>query len=357
MPSAQKIGWAQLRVGIMAAIALAILGALIFLLTGTKKLFTSDTIIYTYLPDSSALARGAPVRLNGLHIGEVKKVELSGDKSPRRTIRVHLEVEKDMLKEIPVDSQAAIAAENVLGSKFINITRGIAGQIVQPGGEIQAQDTADIDQVMRQGNTLLVQLQQILRRVDAIVSLVEVGKGSIGKLLVDEELYNRLLAMINDGQKITKAMSTPQGTIGKLLYDDALYADFRKSLARVDTVLSELQEGRGTAGKLLKDEALYTDIRSTLGEVRKLVEDLNAGKGTAGKLLKSEELHNQLRTSMAKLDTMIDRINSGQGTIGQLLVNRQLYDTLNGATGEMQQLLKDIRANPAKFLRIKLALF
>jgi phospholipid/cholesterol/gamma-HCH transport system substrate-binding protein len=57
------------------------------------------------------------------------------------------------------------------------------------------------------------------------------------------------------------------------------------------------------------------------------------------------------------VDGIIDKINAGQGTIGQLLVNPQLYDTLNGATGEMQQLLKDIRANPKKFLRVKLALF
>ena len=39
------------------------------------------------------------------------------------------------------------------------------------------------------------------------------------------------------------------------------------------------------------------------------------------------------------------------------LVNPQLYDTLNGATGEMQQLVKAIRENPKKYLRIKLALF
>jgi phospholipid/cholesterol/gamma-HCH transport system substrate-binding protein len=341
----------------MAVFALLILGALVFLLTGTKKLFTSDALIYTFLPDSSALAKGSPVRLNGILVGEVKAVELSGDPNPRRTIRVHLEVERDQLRNIPVDSLAAIAAENVLGAKFINITRGRAPQSVQPGAEIAAEDTADIDDVMRQGNTLLVQLQGILKRVDAVVSLVEVGKGSIGKLLVDEELYDRLLAMINDGQKITRAMSSPQGTIGRLLYDDSLYSDFRQSLGRVDAMLSELQEGRGTAGKLLKDEALYQDIRSTLAEVRKVVEDLNAGKGTAGKLLKSEELHTQLRGSLERIDVMLDKINAGQGTVGQLLVNRQLYDTLNGMTGEMQQLIKDIRENPKKFLRIKLALF
>jgi phospholipid/cholesterol/gamma-HCH transport system substrate-binding protein len=73
--------------------------------------------------------------------------------------------------------------------------------------------------------------------------------------------------------------------------------------------------------------------------------------------LKSDELHNQLRVSMSKVDLMLDKINAGQGTIGQLLVNPQLYDSLNGATAEMQSLVKDIRANPKKFLRIKLALF
>ena len=69
---------------------------------------------------------------------------------------------------------------------------------------------------------MLTQLQGILKRVDAIVSLVEVGKGTIGKLLVDEELYNRIIAVVAEGQKVTRAMSTPQGTIGKLLYEDTL---------------------------------------------------------------------------------------------------------------------------------------
>ena len=46
-----------------------------------------------------------------------------------------------------------------------------------------------------------------------------------------------------------------------------------------------------------------------------------------------------------------------QGTLGQLLVNPQLYDSLNGATREFQSLAKDMRANPKKFLTIRLSLF
>lgn len=357
MPSSKKVGWAQLRVGLMAIGALIILGILIFLLTGTQKLFADHVTIYTYMADSAALNVKAPVRINGILSGKIAKVALSGETEPRRVIRIDMEIETDMLKQIPVDSIAAISSENVLGAKFINIRKGMSNVTVQPGGEVQSLDTRDFDEIFQQGYVLLTQLQGILKRVDAIVGLVEVGKGSIGKLLVDEELYNRVIAIISEAQKITRAMSTPQGTIGKLLYEDTLLNDFRGSMAKVDSLLVGLQQGEGTAGKILKDEALYKELQTSVGELRQMVADLNAGKGTAGKLLKSEELHNQIRGSLAKMDIIIDKINSGQGTIGQLMVNPQLYDSLNGATGEMQQLLKDIRANPKKFLRIKLALF
>ena len=121
-------------------------------------------------------------------------------------------------------------------------------------------------------------------------------------------------------------------------------------------MVDDLQEGQGSAGKLLKDPALYDETQKTIAGIHKLVDDLNAGKGTAGKLLKSDELSKQLSDTIAKLDLMLDKVNSGQGTIGQLLVNQQLYDNLNGATREMHLLMKDFRANPKKFLRIKLVL-
>ena len=92
-------------------------------------------------------------------------------------------------------------------------------------------------------------------------------------------------------------------------------------------------------------------------DFKKLLDDLNSGKGTAGKLLKDEELYKRLNQLVANLNGSIDKMNAGQGSLGQLLVNPQLYESLNGVTRETQALLKDIRANPKKFLRIKLALF
>jgi phospholipid/cholesterol/gamma-HCH transport system substrate-binding protein len=61
--------------------------------------------------------------------------------------------------------------------------------------------------------------------------------------------------------------------------------------------------------------------------------------------------------TIARLDLILDKVNSGQGTIGQLLTNPQMYENLNGATRELHGLMRDFRANPKKFLRIKLAIF
>jgi phospholipid/cholesterol/gamma-HCH transport system substrate-binding protein len=122
-------------------------------------------------------------------------------------------------------------------------------------------------------------------------------------------------------------------------------------------MLQQLQAGQGSAGKFLKDPALYDDLHSSVKGIQQIIDDLNAGKGTAGQLLKSDDLSNQLKATIGKIDSVIDKVNSGQGTIGQLLVNQQLYDNLNGATREMHLLMQDFRANPKKFLRIKLSIF
>jgi phospholipid/cholesterol/gamma-HCH transport system substrate-binding protein len=357
MPVQSKATWARLKVGILAIFAMSILAVLIFLITGNTNLFESNAVIYTYMADAAALTTGAPVNLNGIPIGKVKSIALSGSKDPMRLVRIEMQLPQHQLKNIPSDSLASISSANVLGTKYINIKSGMGTMAVNSGQEIPSVNTGEIQDLVQQGFGVLNSLQATVERVDKIVGLVEAGKGSIGKLLVDETLYNNLLDIVGQVKELAEALNSDQGTIGKLIYDPELYNNFRTSLSRVDTMLQQLQEGQGTAGKLLKDPALYNESEDTVKGLRKIVDDLNAGKGTAGQLLKSDELSNQLKETIAKIDSVIDKVNSGQGTIGQLLVNPQLYENLNGATREMHLLMQDFRANPKKFLRIKLSIF
>lgn len=357
MPQQTKAKWARLKVGILAVVAMVIVAVLVFLITGNNNPFASKSIIYTYLNDAAALTQGAPVNLNGIPIGKVKNIELSGSKDPLRVIRVDIELATEDLKRIPVDSITKISAANLLGTKFINITIGKSAVPVKPGQELPSLNTAEFEDVVQQGYSILASLQKTVDQINTIVGQIENGKGSIGKLLVDETLYNRVLAVVDSVQKLAGALNSDKGTIGRLIYDPDLYNQVKGSLNRVDAMLQDIQAGQGTAGKLLKDPALYNDTQKTIDDLHTLVKNLNAGKGTAGKLLNSDELHQQLLVTISKLDGVIDKMNSGQGTVGQLLVNPQLYDNLNGTSRELTGLLKDFRANPKKFLRIKLGLF
>ncbi|MGI8744109.1 MAG: MlaD family protein [Bryobacteraceae bacterium] len=357
MPAENKTKWPRLRVGLLALASMAIVAVLIFLITGNNNPFQSKSHIFTYMNDAAALGTGAPVNLNGIQIGKVDSIVLSGATDPRRVVRIDMEIPQDKLAAVPLDSVASISAANVLGTKFINIKKGKSSTAVRGGQEIPSLNTAEFEDVVQQGYAILTSLQGIVDRADRIVGQIENGKGSIGKLLVDETLYNHILAIVDAAQQLANALNSDKGTIGKLIYDPELYNQVRGELTRLDAIMQDVQSGQGTAGKFLKDPALYDESQKTVAEIRKVVADLNAGKGTAGKLLKSDDLHNQLQATIGRIDLMIDKINSGQGTIGQLLVNSQLYDNLNGSTRELHELFKDFRANPKKFLRIKLSLF
>lgn len=357
MAAPSKVSWAQLRVGIMAAVALILLGVLIFYMTSGKSPFARDKNIYSYLDTAPGIAKGAPVRLNGLTVGNVEKVEFSGDKRPGRFIRIEMKIFEQDVAKIPSDSKVSVGSENLLSGRLIDIQKGVSPTPVQPNGELPSDSTTEIEDLMRQGKTTLGAAELILKRMEAIVAQVELGKGSIGRILKDEELYNRINSIAGEIEKMTKTVNSGKGTMSRLLYDEGLYQDLRQTLARFDSIAAGLQAGEGTAGKLLKDPKLYDDAHKSVDELRGLLADLNAGKGTAGKLLKDEQLHNQISKTVTSLNLMLDNLNQGKGTMGQLLVNQQLYENLNGSTTELQGLLKDFRANPKKFLRIKLGLF
>ena len=357
MPERAKVRWSQLKVGVVGLSAFLILFVLVFLLTSSKGLLRRDATLRTFMDDASGIADGSLVRLNGISVGYLDKLELHITDNPKRAVEFDMKVRAEYLEQIPVDSVVGISAANLLGDKFLNITKGKSPQHVKDGDELASLQAQDIPELMAQSYNLLNTLQTIIKRLDNVLAGVEAGKGNLGLLLKDDELYRRLNNIVAEGQKLMADVRNSNGTIAKLIYDPGLYEDLRKPLQRVDAMLADLNAGQGTAGKLLKDPALYDELQGTVRDIRGLVADVNAGKGTAGKLIKDEQLHQQLTELLAKLNRTVDRIDAGQGTIGQFMVNPQLYEALTGATREFQGLAKDMHANPKKFLTIRLAIF
>src|SRR5438270_7253167 len=113
MPGKEKLSMAQLKVGILAIVALACITLIIFLLTGNASWFKKQVELHMYTSDAAGLTPGAPVRINGIQAGSVRKVALSGETNPQRIIRVDFVVDQEMLKQIPVDSIASVSSDNL----------------------------------------------------------------------------------------------------------------------------------------------------------------------------------------------------------------------------------------------------
>src|SRR5262249_53906403 len=150
--------------------------------------------LYTYMDDAAAMAPSTVVRLNGISVGKIDKIGFSGETNPKRIIKIEMSVRSDMLAQIPDDSVAGVSASNLLGDKFINITKGKSATHIKDRGELKSLDVKDIPELVTTAGDLLTSFQQIVNRFSDLLSDIEAGKGNIGKLIKDEQLANDLIA-------------------------------------------------------------------------------------------------------------------------------------------------------------------
>jgi phospholipid/cholesterol/gamma-HCH transport system substrate-binding protein len=80
VPSQKQVKWSQLKVGITVLVASVTLAVLIFLMSGTGGLFTKKILIKSYFDNASGLRVGAPVRLQGVDIGNVTGIRIVPNK-------------------------------------------------------------------------------------------------------------------------------------------------------------------------------------------------------------------------------------------------------------------------------------
>jgi phospholipid/cholesterol/gamma-HCH transport system substrate-binding protein len=356
VPSQKQLQWSQLKVGLTVIFASVTLGVLLFLMSGTGGIFTSKLTLRAYFDNASGLRNGAPVRLNGVDIGNVKDIQIIASKEPT-PVEVTMSVAK--YKEgVRKDSLAELSTAGVLGETYIDIdsSQAKAGP-VRDGDTLPAHFVPDFSDVVRASQSTLQNLQALEARVDRILAFVESGNGSVGKLIYDATLYNRLNGVVSQFQGLVSGVTDGKGTLGKLVADDEMYNKINSSVDKVNALIDDLNAGKGTAGKLLKDPAMYDNLNQTIANAKKLTDDVNAGKGPLGKLVKDEDLAARLQNTINKLSEITDQLAAGQGTAGKFLHDPSFYDNSNKVLLESRDLIKAIRQDPKKYLTIKLKIF
>ena len=359
MPSQKQLKWSQLRVGITVIIASLTLGFLLFLMSGTSGWFTPRITLKSYFDNASGLRKGAPVRLSGVDIGNVIDIKIVRDKEKHLTpVEVTMKVTTKYDYALRRDSMTSLDTAGVLGETYLDIDSAQAvGPPAQNGDILPTEVHPDFNQVVRASQSTLENMDALLKRADRILAFAESGKGSLGKLIYDPVLYNRLSTTVADLQKIVEEVGSGQGSLGALISRNDAYDKFLATLDKMNSVIDDIQAGQGTAGKFAKDPSLYNNANDTISNIKKLTEDINAGKGTIGKLAEDEELAKKLDTTITKLSELTTALEAGQGTAGKLFKDETLYNNANDMLTETRTLVKAVRENPKKYLSIKLHIF
>ncbi len=361
MPSQQEVRWSQLKVGLIVLIATIVLVTLLFLMTSSSGIgiFSHKVTITTYFENSAGVKEGAPVNLEGVTIGTVRSVSVVSNPERKLTpVRVIMRINEKNAQDIKKDSKASLTTIGVLGDTVVDINSQFAvGPPVQDGDELKTLETPSLTDVVKASQGTIESLNVILAKMNSIVDNLQSGKGSIGQLINNPDLYNKLNNTIDELHKMTVTLNSNQGSIGRLINDDELYNRINSTVGRLDSISASLDSGKGTAGKLLKDETLYNNLNSTIAHANSLLAEADAGKGGLGLLTKDPKFRDQLSDTLTQVDTLVKGVNEGRGTLGKLATDDQAYTNVNKLLTESTNLVTAIRSNPKKYLTIHMKIF
>lgn len=361
MPSQQEVKWSQLKVGVIVLVASIILVTLLFLMTSASGLglFSHKLTITTYFENSAGLKEGGAVNLQGVTIGAVKHITVVNTPDHKLTpVKVVMKLDEKYASSLKKDSKASLSTVGVLGDTIIDINSQFAvGPPLRDGDELKTLETPSLTDVVKASQGTIESLNVILSKMNVIVDNLQSGKGSVGRLINNPELYDKANATVNELLVLEKNLNAGRGSIGKLMTDDTLYNRMNNAAAKMESIANSLDSGKGTAGMLLKDDSVYKNLNSTLAHANSILADADAGKGGLGLMLKDPKFRNDLSNTLTQINTLVSGVNGGKGTLGKLATDDQAYTNLNNLLTESTDLVTTIRKDPKKYLTIRMRIF
>jgi phospholipid/cholesterol/gamma-HCH transport system substrate-binding protein len=325
MRRSPSITWDQLRVGLVIAVAVLVLGVAIYKLGQAANLFAKRYELVAYLPDANGIREGGSVMVAGQLAGTVSKIEfLPVDADTTRNLRLTLAVDASVREQIRRDSRGRLRAMGLLGDKVFDITPGTPR--TQP---------------LREGDTVTV-----MQSLD-YEAVIAQASGAV----------TDMVALTRDLRTITGGLAKGEGTVGQLLTNRALYDELNTTLSRANTMLARFQNPNGSVGRMLDDPTLYNRLVGVISSTDSLVLSLNSSRGTAGLLLRDTTLYYNLTGITRGADSLMRSLTNGQGTASKLLTDQTLYDQLNKLVTDLSAILADVRRDPGRYTKGMVKIF
>lgn len=275
------------KLGMFVALAV-VAGVVIIEMLGGPEHFMRGYRLYALFHNVQDLKVGDRVKMAGVEVGRVEGIELKDEEA-----RVNMKMKKDV--QVKLDSVATIKFTGLMGQDFVSLSFGSpTASVAEDGTVLKSTEQPDLSVLMAKIDNVATGVENLTKSFSGI---------KIDELLgpfVDFMKDNRapLTASISNIDAVTTQISQGKGTVGKLIYDQALY----------DSALTAV-----------------TNLQSTLADAKSIVDQINAGQGTAGKLVKDDKLYNETTASMTNLKEILQKINQGQGTIGKLVNDQEFY--------------------------------
>ena len=345
--------FAETIVGIFMAAVLALLVYFTIVISGVDILVGRAKVpVKIVFSDVGGLKDRDSVMYRGMKVGVIDRIELNAT-NVTMVARVEDVV---VLRE---NYRISVASLSLLGGNYLLLEEGTGAPLPLDGTVFRGESPTDwmrdlgriassVGDLTSDGGlkSIITNAEDIAVKLNAIVSRIERGEGTVGKLLSsDETIYQDVKDTVASAKTVAGRLERGEGTLGKLLSsDDTVYQDVKDTVASAKTIAGRLERGEGSLGKLLSsDDSVYQDLKASLGNIREVTAKLKDGNGLLAKLTTDEKmaadasaLIERLSAASADLATVASRMEKGEGTLGKLSADSKLYD-------EVTALLKDVR--------------
>ncbi|XBB66137.1 MCE family protein [Nocardioides sp. WV_118_6] len=175
-------------------IFLALVAALIAGTIAKYRGAFDDNVLVTVEADRAGLtlASGAPIKLRGVEIGRVGKVESDGEK-----VRIELKIDADKVDRVSADVTAQIVPPTAFGAKYVQLTPPAdsgGGAKIRAGALIPADRvTVEVDEAFENLTKVLdvARPAEVNSALTAVAGAVEQRGELIGALITQTDAYLR----------------------------------------------------------------------------------------------------------------------------------------------------------------------
>ena len=298
---------------------------------GSADMFTHGYRVTALFDTAQDLKVGDHVKMAGVEIGRVDKISLADGK-----VMVTMKLHSDAV--VKIDSKATIKFTGLMGQNYVNVAFGSTGAPKAVDGALLAStEQPDLSAIMAKLDNAAAGIENVTKTfsgdtLDNIFGpithfMTDLNKGG-GPTNLSESIANI--------RKISGEIAAGKGTIGKLIFEDSLYnsalttvsnlqdtaASAKDVIESAKLVMNDVRAGKGTIGKLVTDDTLYQAATSSMTNLNSILQKVNQGDGTIGKLVNDQEFYKNAKLSLQKLDKAADSLEdtgplSVIGTIAQ----------------------------------------